>query len=164
MAMNVCLKARVPHAGTLDADTASGSVFKLTHYQKNQGGTAPPCDFSGWYLFLLFLLLGFSGLLGRTHHGEFFHVHGVVGLVQFGLYLHVVSFMALYGVRIGDAPRLFVLVIFKNGLAFLVFYPAGQAHGLALLGGLGFFLLGLLDLFIAGALVFIFAGGFLGHQ
>jgi len=32
-AMNVCLKARDSPTKSLDADTASGPVFKLTHYQ-----------------------------------------------------------------------------------------------------------------------------------
>lgn len=33
--MNVCLKAREPGMpGSLDADTASGQFFKLTHWQE----------------------------------------------------------------------------------------------------------------------------------
>src|SRR5438270_13631396 len=92
-------------------------------------------------LFLFFLLFLFSRLLGLAHHGEFFHVHGVISFIQFGLDLYVMAFMALHGIHVLNVPCLFIFVVDEHGFAVLVFHPTGQAHGLAFFSVLGFFLL-----------------------
>src|SRR5438309_2690225 len=104
-------------------------------------------------LFLFFLLFLFSRLLGLAHHGEFFHVHGVVSFIQLGLHLYVMAFVAFHRIHVRDVPCLFIFVVDEQGFAVLVFHPAGQAHGLAFFSGLGFFLLGLGGPLVIGSLV-----------
>src|SRR5262249_9151100 len=111
---------------------------------------------------LLFLLLFLPGLLMLAHHGHLLNGQRVAGFIQLGLDLFVMAFMALHRVHIGNFPGLLVFIVDKDRLAFLVFDPAGQAHGLALFGGVGFFLFRLLDFLVSGRLVF--TRRFLGRQ
>ena len=73
----------------------------------------------------------------------------MVGLIELGLDLYVMAFMALYGIHVLDVPGLLIFVVDKHGLAVLFLDPSGQAHGLAFFGGLGFFLLSLVYLLVA---------------
>src|SRR5690348_8859767 len=65
----------------------------------------------------------------------------MVGLIQFGLHLYVMAFMALYCIRVLDVPGLFIFIVDKHGFPVLIFDPAGQAHGLVFCRSLSFFLL-----------------------